>query len=553
MMLRRISLAGLCGVAIATAFQTPEPQTATFHGGTRLVEVEVVVRGTHGPIPGLTKENFTVLDRGKPQRIDVFRAGPVNSAAAAGTTTPAVPLAPGAVSNRVNRLGEALPNTTVVLFDQLNTRFDLKAYESEGLLKLIRGLGPWDRVAIYALRKNLHVLQDLTDDPAKLLAAVTHLDPGRDLMPANFIETLFDFPTDATGDVEGLSPCAADARTNGEYKHSIMELAETNARVNAAKNDAITMEALRRIVEHLSGMPGRRNLVWLKEDPVMPPAVMGLLLQSNIALYLVQTRSVLFVQRSSCKPDDPSYGTHFMGSAQAFAAALTPGSGVTCLGGLMPDFMDTQRAGRRLAAMTGGAGFDDAGDLQLAVKTAEEDSQSAYTLGYYPPEAVLDGKNHLLTVTVAGEKANQLEVRYRPGCLATKEQASAGALSQPAALAELFANPLDATAIGLAAEPRPDTQPGLYQVRVTVDLHDVHLERKGNRSIGKIEVAFPFGDKSRVRTIGIDLADDRLVEALKTGFVTIVPGVEASGDFIRVGIRDPSTCMAGSLRIPLLK
>lgn len=114
-MLRRISLAGFFfGVACfvstsAAAFQPPDPPPTIFHAGTRLVEVEVVVRGkrvgfTAGrPVTGLTKDDFTVLDQGKPQRIDVFRAG----TASAGT--PSAPLAPGAVSNRVNRLGEALP------------------------------------------------------------------------------------------------------------------------------------------------------------------------------------------------------------------------------------------------------------------------------------------------------------------------------------------------------------------------------------------------------------------------------------------------------------
>ena len=41
---------------------------------TRLVRISVVVRNKNGPVTGLRKENFTVLDNGKPQRIDVFSA-----------------------------------------------------------------------------------------------------------------------------------------------------------------------------------------------------------------------------------------------------------------------------------------------------------------------------------------------------------------------------------------------------------------------------------------------------------------------------------------------
>jgi len=453
---------------------------------------------------GGTKDDFTVLDRAKPQRIDVFRAGRLSPDA------PAVPLAPGAVSNRANRLGEALPAATVVLFDQLNTRFDYKAYESKGMLKMVQGLGPRDRAAIYALGRNLHVLQDFTDDPGKLLAALSHVDSGRDLMPANVRDALFDFPVDMMGNIQGLG--RGGPELNAMYKRSIEDSAELNARVNAADNEAITVEALRRVVEHLSGMPGRRNLVWLMDQPMVPPAVMGMLLQADIHLYPVLVRTVEYD---------------------------------------VPDFLGPQKAGRDLAALTGGAGFDDALDLQLALQTAEEDSQTAYTLGYYPPEDVLDGQYHRITVKVAGEKANHFEIHYRPGYVATKEEITRGGLPQAQALAQIFGNPLDNTGLGLTARFEPDPRPGLYQVYVTVDLHDVHLERQGNRSVGKVELAFPFGTEIRGLTVRIDLTDGELAEALKTGFEMLGRGVPASGDFIRVVVRDPVTGLAGSLRIPV--
>ena len=501
-MLRRVSFAGFLFAAAAAALQ--------FHAGTRLVEVEVVVRGRSGPVTGLTKDDFTVLDEGKPQRIDVFRAGPLKADA------PAIPLAPGEVSNRVNRLGEALPSATAVLFDQLNTRFDYKAYASEGMLNLLHGLGPRDRAAIYALGRNLHVLQDFTDAPGKLLAALSHVDSGRDLMPANVRDAISGLPVDMVGNIQGIE--RADAGTDAMYKRSIRDLAELNARVDAAYNDQITIEALRRIVAHLSGMPGRRNLVWLMDQPMVPAAVMGMLLQADIHLYPVLTRTVEFSER---------------------------------------DFPGTQKAGRDLAALTGGASFDDARDLPLALQTAEEDSQTAYTLGYYPGEDVLDGQYHRLTVRltakVAGEKANHLAIHYRPGYVATKEEIASSSIPQGQALAEIFGNPLDNTGLGLTARLEPDPRAGLYQVSVTVDLHDVHLERQGNRSVGKIEFAFPFGSTARILALDIDLTDEELAAALRAGLEMVARDIRASGDFIRVAVRDPATGLAGSLKIPVRK
>ncbi len=494
-------VAGFGSLAIAAGLQTP----ATFHAGTRLVEVEVVVRDKHGPVTGLTRDAFTLLDQGIPQRIGVFRAGQAN------TKQPLVPLASGAVSNRVDSLGESLGNATVLLFDQLNTRFDYKAYERKEILKLIRSLGPRDRVAIYALGKNLHVLQEFTDDPAKLLGALAHLDSGRDLMPANVADALSDFPVDMMGEIDPGGR-REDARSAAMNKGSVENLSGLTAQVYAANNEYTTLEALRRIVQHLSGMPGRRNLIWVKEEPLVPPAVMGMLLQANIALYPVLIRTV-------------GYGA--------------------------PDIMAMQHAVRALAAPTGGAGFDDAGDMQAALETAEEDSRSAYSLGYYPSEDFLDGKFHRLTVTVANEKSAHLEVRYRPGYLATKQAFATIVPPIADALADLLQNPLDATAIGLTAQLTPDTRPGLYRVRVVVDLHDVHLEREGGRSVGKIDLAYSLGGDVRFRTVEFHLTDTELAEALGGGFAVSIAGIPASDGSLRVLARDPSTGLAGSLKVPV--
>jgi len=72
-------------------------------------------------VTGLKRDDFTLLDQDNPQPIDLFHIGLPE------TKTPASLLAPGAVSNRVNSRGEALPNATVLLFDQLNVRLDFKA------------------------------------------------------------------------------------------------------------------------------------------------------------------------------------------------------------------------------------------------------------------------------------------------------------------------------------------------------------------------------------------------------------------------------------------
>src|SRR4029077_16105321 len=86
----------------------------TFRVGARLVQMDVVVRTDRNTVRGLTKEDFTVLDKGKTQNIAVFSVTEKSAPAAQLT-----PLPPNVASNRMNNRGEASQAATVILFDRL--------------------------------------------------------------------------------------------------------------------------------------------------------------------------------------------------------------------------------------------------------------------------------------------------------------------------------------------------------------------------------------------------------------------------------------------------
>ena len=99
--------------AVFAAAQQVEP---VYRTGTQLVQVDVVVRNDKGPVKGLTKDDFTLLDKGKPQTIAVFAMNERG-----GDTAKAAPLPPNVVSNRINSSGaERAEPATVILFDRLN-------------------------------------------------------------------------------------------------------------------------------------------------------------------------------------------------------------------------------------------------------------------------------------------------------------------------------------------------------------------------------------------------------------------------------------------------
>lgn len=476
-----VSACWLLATAAAAAEQQPNAEPV-FHAGTRLVEVNVVVRrkpmrppgilpalrywfddgppfGAPGAtVTGLTKDDFTVFDQGKPQPIAVFSVGSI------GDPAPAA-LPPGVFSNRADNEGQSLNGATVVLVDLLNTPFGLTDYARTALKEILRSLDPANtRIALFTLGEKLHTLHDFADDPREL---------------ANVSGALRDF-----GDIMGLEG-------GGGYA--------------ADRHGRMTYTALKHIVQHLSGIPGRKNLVWLMSSPqVVPPEVLAMVQQANIVLYPVLVRST--------------------------------------------GAIELQDAARALAQVTGATAFFDAGDLGFALHAATEDSTEAYTLGYYPSEETLDGRFHRIAVHL---NPAIYDLHYRSGYLATK----AASPPLPQTMADVFGSSLNASGIGLTAQVAPaKNHPHLYDVRLTVDLHDIHLEHKEGHATGAFYFAVPDpAIEGNVRTsiVTLDLTDRQLAEKMEHGLQLLAEGVAPDSGEIRIVVRDRATGVAGSLRIPV--
>jgi hypothetical protein len=56
----------------ATALLSQNTQTPKITVSTHLVQIGVIVRDHNGSVENLTKDDFVVLDRGKPQKISIF-------------------------------------------------------------------------------------------------------------------------------------------------------------------------------------------------------------------------------------------------------------------------------------------------------------------------------------------------------------------------------------------------------------------------------------------------------------------------------------------------
>jgi VWFA-related protein len=499
---------------------------------TRLVEISVVVHDKNGAVEGLTKDDFILLDKGKPQTIALFNVISVRKDAPRPLALPA-----NIVSNRPEYLG-ATSTATVVLFDSLNTSFGDQYHARRQILKFLRQLEPQDRIALYVLSNGIRVLQDFTSDSQRLTNAIQKL---RGTQASEL----------AASEVE------ASNTGDAEIDQFLDEAAGIIADFNTVNRITRTVEAIQAIANHLARIPGRKNLVWVSGAF---PLTLGLdgpsfagpsresrtfveemqraaraLNEANVAVYPVDVRGLIAPQAMS-----------------AASPARINTKGPPQVVSLIPKNLDTMED---IASRTGGRAFYNTNDLRGAIRTAMNDAEITYTLGFYPPSESLDGRFHDVKVQV---KRRGLNVRHRRGYLASDPSA----LSEKQREAEMrnaLMSPLNATGIGLSArvDPSEVPKPGSLQVMVALDLGNLTTERKDDRWVGSADVVFVQVGKdgknlgTSSERLEMKLTDERYQDARKNGLVLIKRVIPAAGlEEIRVVVLDRSSGHVGSLVLP---
>jgi VWFA-related protein len=503
-----------CVAGMAAAQDTPIVRV-----NTRMVEVDVLVHSKGATIADLTKDDFTVLENGKPQKIAAFNI--ISSRSTAGKS---IPLPPGTVSNRMNISGQEPGGITVVLYDMLNTAPEDQSWARQALFEYLGTLQHGDHFALYSLGKTLGVIQDFTDDPDRLIKAARRISP----------ETSTDQAADdLAADLLASAPDLGDVIANGLQQNAIMSMQDM-AQINRA---VITTKAMELIARHLQGLPGRKKLIWIS---------------SSFAAQTTDIRSHNGKPTIEHKEfgNEISAAVRTLNDANVAVYPIDP----TPIQRLDPAFLRPGIDAMNLfAGGTGGRAFYVINDIAAALKTAVEDSEVTYALGFYPGDIKLDGSYHSLSVKVARKG---VELRHRKGYFATDLKQATEKQNQESLL-NTFATPLEATAIGMAARLDPDLrQPGVYHLTATFNLQELHLEREKDNWTALIRFAtyFPAASKPNgtEESIKITLTEQRLRESLEHGYTLqqLVIAGNRTGD-LRIAIEDRFTGASGSVKLPL--
>jgi VWFA-related protein len=528
-----VLLPALLAASLATGAQTTPD--VTIQVTTRLVEINVVVRDKNGPVAGLTKENFTISDNGKPQRIDVFSVSDSRDRKQASLGT----VRAGFASNTVNAAGEIPESATVILFDTLNSSNDgtsqtdplgnqtnnvprfgaatnnLTAINDQKeaikqLVSYLRTIREGDRVALFVLGSQLHIVQDFTGDPNILLRAAQRI---KDLDQAGVEVTS---QAQLAVLLEGPSPGFADAITMS----------------SAIIRATATADAFEAIARHMSGLPGRKNLIWMSAGFPFKPIV---------------RQRTLGVQAQPAVENANDFSFQLKRAATALNDANVAVYPVDYQGlnGNYPEVM------MLLAGATGGNVSYHTNDLTAAVTTAVLDGDVSYTLGFYSSDKREDGKLHDIKVKV---DRKDVDLHYRSGYYSTASTLSEK--QRKAIVGELLSSEVNSSQIGLVvtADPEPAT-PGTYKVTISVDSRHLNLTQKGDRRIGQLSLVMRLeSSKSKnplAGAIPLSFSDEQFQNVLKHGFVIHQTVQTNTTDRLRIVVQDQATGLAGAVWVQL--
>jgi VWFA-related protein len=501
---RWLSFLLCCSLASSLAAQSPqEPEPSlTIRVSSRLVVVDVVVTDKHGqPVLGLQPTDFTITEKGKPQRISVFTA-PGQTVKLAAPTLP-----PGVYSNRPEYRAPGGP-PTVILLDAANTPLENQAEARTQMMKFaVANFRPGNEVAVLALTNELRLLQDFTTDPSVLQQAFQRYGtqkPGHTDDPAEAMRV----------DVSGLGVGVAAARVT-----SSLEAFRKEELTNVVDHRVeITLAALRALSRILGGIPGRKNVIWLSAG--FP---FSLLPSQQVQAPVESEFEATQARISKCEtygcPDPVSGAENSMNpgqqrvytsqirnvSAQLASAqiAIYPVDVRGLETATDSSSYSSQQAMKEIAAETGGSAFINRNDIHTGVERAMADHAASYTIGYYPVNKNWDGNYRTISVKVNHEG---VEVRHRSGYFAVDPAKENEKLFQRD-LSDAIGDRISATQITFYAKVSA-IEKGKTQVEFMVDGDSISVEDagKGKHLNLNFEVAIfaPDGKPISTRMMKVD-------------------------------------------------
>jgi len=558
---------------------------------TRLVTVDVVARDRHGnPVRDLTVNDFQIVEQAgshkDQQRIASFRLLDRAMAKGPDSEREALQLPAGVYTNLVTTKSLSAP-PTILLVDGLNTDATTQLQVRQKMVRLLAS-SPGDvPMAVFLLGRELRLLQSFTTDSKLLRAAAeraltleaTNLQAkdARDdtLSHSSLLEQMAgaegqsDVPGGPPAPQQGSQGSTGGGNSNALLAMRALQLQRFEREQYAESMDIrvrMTLDALRVIARHVSGYPGRKNLIWLSSAfplAITPDANLTMVAKfsgmRNYSADMTAVASALTDAQIAVYPVDPRgmetqalFDPESRGKMNPFSegATLNRESNVR---------FSNQESMQNLAEQTGGKVCLNNNDLSECVKRAIDDSSSYYELTYYPTDKNWRGEFRRISVKTA---RSGVQLSFREGYFARESDATISAKDAKdtdAHMSQAACNDfLTATSILVEASALPPDQPGQAKYFLVIDPNALSFgpSEGGVRNV-QIELATCMFNARGLplqynrQSIGQKLTETEYESVKTRGIshsISFVPKPETAR--VRLLVCDTRTGMIGSVDLP---
>jgi VWFA-related protein len=475
-LLHRISpaVAALLLTAQVTAQDAP-----TFRSETNLVVVDVYAKDKSGkPVTNLKKEDFTILENGKPQSISVFELQQLDS-----ETLPVIEEKPRTLITRNDPTPPAKPPVApaqgsvryqnkrlmILFFDFSSMQPDDQIRSQEAAIKFLRTqMTKSDLVSIMVYGASVKTVEEFTDDRDRLIADIQKFQVG----VASEMAGLGDTGSAAEGDDTG--GFVAD-----ETEFNIFNTDQKLAALETAARKLTAFPEKKALIYFSAGIPktGVENQSQLR-------ATVNAAVRANVAFYPVDATGLVAEAPAGDATVQSARGTGaFTGSQQR---------------GRTDSRNNQQETLVSLASDTGGKALLENNDLTLGVVQAQKDINSYYIVGYYSSNPAKDGAYRRIEVKL-NNKSLAVKLENRSGYYAEKTFAKFNATDKERQLQDalMLGDPVSELPLALEADHFRIGKDRYFEaISVKIPGSAISLKNKGTRSSVELDFIGQVRDKA---------------------------------------------------------
>jgi VWFA-related protein len=565
---RLFSLLFLPGALAVAQQAAPQTQSASemetkeapakFTSRVNLVPLTVVVRGRDGKAVGnLSKEDFRLLDNGKPQVISRFSVEKPGTPAVlqkeAANLEPPPEIEPAEAGTPAAATAVLADHFVAYLFDDVHTvAADIVRARDAAARVIAASMQPADRAAIYTTSGQ--IMLEFTSDKAKLQETLARLRPapvagslGHGLDCPDISYYMADRIVNLN-DPQALQVSLLNyqACSNNPYAtaNEVMGFAE-RALHEGEHETRLAASVLVQVVRRLAAMPGQRNLVLASpgflvpfEDQTELTDVINRAIRANVVISTLDVRGLWTPPEFDASRPAPAGGAQVIGLVHLY---------------LNQEASAQEMVMEDLAHATGGDWFHANNDLSDGFRRLAAAPEFIYLLAFTPENIKSDGKFHKLQVALREPKG--MTVQARKGYYAPRRDADATDQAKQELEDAVFSREVIKD-IPLAVHTQYFRSGGddvNLSVVAQLDIKSLHYRKEAGRNGDVITIVAAVFDVNgnyihgEEKTLTLRLKDETLATRLENGIrVKTSFNVKTGGYVVRVVARDSEGQMMAS-------